>query len=84
MTKEEIYLQLKNIIISYLPEDVSADAIGQQSHLINELNINSSHLIDVVLDVEDTFAIEIKDHELEAMDTVSSAVQIIQKKIENN
>lgn len=81
MTQEEIYDRLKDIIKIYLPEDVSAEKIGPNSHLIQELNINSSHLIDVVLDVEDAFNIEIKDDELEAMDTVSSAVEIIQKKI---
>lgn len=83
MTQEDIYSQLKNIISVYLPEDVSAENIGPESHLINELNINSSHLVDVVLDVEDAFEIEIKDDELEAMDTVSSAIAIIQNKINN-
>ena len=83
MTKEDIYDQLKNIIKIYLPEDVSVDNIGLESHLINELNINSSHLIDVVLDLEDAFEIEIKDNELKAMDTVSSTIEIIQKKINN-
>jgi len=83
MTKEDIYVQLKNIIKIYLPEDVSVDNVGPESHLIDELNINSSHLIDVVLDIEDAFDIEIKDDELEAMDTVSSAIEVIQKKINN-
>ena len=83
MTQEDIYKQLKDIISIYLPEDVSVENIGPESHLINELNINSSHLVDVVLDVEDTFGIEIKDDELEAMDTVSSAIAIIQNKINN-
>lgn len=83
MTQEDIYHQLKNIIKIYLPEDVSFENIGPESHLIDELNINSSHLVDVVLDVEDEFDIEIKDDELESMDTVSSAIEIIQKKIKN-
>ncbi len=81
MTSEEIYSQLKDIIKIYLPEDVSVSEINSNSHLINELNINSSHLIDVVLDVEDAFDITIKDEELEAMDTVSSAIDVIQTKI---
>lgn len=81
MTKEDIYLKLKSIIQIYLPEDVSVDTIQGNSHLINELNINSSHLVDIVLDVEDAFNIEIKDEELEAMDTVATAIAIIDKKI---
>lgn len=84
MTKEDIFAQLKRIITVYLPEDVSAENIGLESHLIQELNINSAHLIDVVLDVEDQFDIEIKDTELEAMDTVESAIGIIQQKIVNS
>ncbi|MCH9661639.1 MAG: acyl carrier protein [Bacteroidetes bacterium] len=80
MTSEEIYSQLKEIITVYLPEDVSVENITENSHLMNELNINSSHLVDVVLDVEDAFNIEIKDTELEQMDTVSSAIAIIKEK----
>ncbi len=83
MTSEAIYNQLRDIIKVYLPEDVSVESINENSHLIQELNINSAHIIDVVLDVEDAFNIEIKDSELQAMDTVSSAVEIIQKKINN-
>ncbi len=84
MTQDEIYDQLKTIISIYLPEDVTPENISHESHLVDELNINSSHLVDVVLDVEDAFDIEIKDTELEAMDTVSSAIDIIQKKITNS
>ena len=80
MTSEAIYEQLKDIIKIYLPEDVSIENIHENSHLINELNINSSHLVDVVLDVEDAFDIEIYDTELEAMDTVSSAIDLIKSK----
>ena len=83
MNQKDIYDTLKNIIAVYLPEDVSVENITQTSHLMNELNINSSHLVDVVLDVEDAFDIEIKDDELEAMDTVASAIEIIQNKINN-
>ena len=81
MDKETVYQKLKEIIKVYLPEDVSVEQITMESHLVKELNINSSHLVDIVLDVEDTFNIEIKDNELEAMDTVASAIQIIDQKI---
>ncbi len=81
MDKETVYQKLKEIIKVYLPEDVSVAQITMESHLVKELNINSSHLVDIVLDVEDTFNIEIKDNELEAMDTVASAIQIIDQKI---
>lgn len=81
MNKEEVYNKLKEIITVYLPEDVNVGDITTNSHLINHLNINSSHLVDVVLDVEDAFNIEIKDEELQEMDTVNSAIDLILKKL---
>lgn len=75
------YEALKTIIKIYLPEDVSVDDITPNSHLINELNINSANLVDVVLDVEDHFDITIEDDEIEKMDTVASALEIIGKKV---
>ncbi|WP_089373895.1 phosphopantetheine-binding protein [Dokdonia pacifica] len=75
------YDALKKIIKIYLPEDVSVDDITPNSHLINELNINSANLVDVVLDVEDHFDITIEDDEIEKMDTVASALEIISQKV---
>lgn len=75
------YDALKKIIKIYLPEDVSVDDITPNSHLINELNINSANLVDVVLDVEDHFDITIEDDEIEKMDTVANALEIISQKV---
>jgi acyl carrier protein len=45
-----IYEKLKSIITVYLPEDVEVNDITKESQLMNELNINSAHLVDIVLD----------------------------------
>ena len=79
---ENIYPELKKIIKPYLPEDVSVDDIHEESHLVNDLNINSTHLVDIVLDVEDAFDITIEDEELEKMDTVKSSLDLISRKQE--
>lgn len=75
------YDTLKDIIKIYLPEDVSVNDITLNSHLINELNINSANLVDVVLDIEDHFDITIEDDEIENMETVKSALEIINGKL---
>ena len=81
MTSEEILAKLKPIIAIYLPEDVPITAIEQNSNLTRELNINSAHLVDIVLDVEDTFDIEFANEDMETLHTVKNAIEIIQKKI---
>lgn len=81
---EDTYTQLKKIIKPYLPDDVSVEDIQENSHLVNDLNINSTHLVDIVLDVEDAFDITIEDDELEQMDTVKSSLDLISRKREMN
>lgn len=80
MKEEEYYQQLKGIVQPYLPEDISIDDISPDSHFINELNINSANLVDIVLDVEDAFAITLENDDMDEMQTVNDALAIINKK----
>ncbi len=81
MTSDEIYAQLEPIIKTYLPEDVSAKEINRASDLTRELNINSAHLVDIVLDIEDKFDIEFKNEDMENLRNVNDAISLIQQKI---
>lgn len=81
MSKEDRYQTLKDIIKPYLPDDISADSINRESHLINELNINSANLVDIVLDVEDAFDITLENEEMDDMQTVGDALNIIESKV---
>lgn len=80
MTKENIYAKLKPIIKNYLPEDVSEEEIDINSDLTQELNINSAYLIDVILDIEDTFGVEFNNDELEKLRNLNDVISLIQAK----
>ena len=75
------YEELVEIVRPYLPEDVDPDEIGPDSHLLEELNINSAHLVDIVLDVEDKYDIILENEDIDAMQTVNQAVALVQKKL---
>ena len=81
MTSEEIFDKLRPIVAMYLPEDVSAEHINPEADLTGELNINSAHLVDVILDVEDTFEIELSNKDMESLRTVNDAIAIIKSKL---
>ena len=81
MTTEEIYAKILPIIKTYLPEDVNEDQIHRDSDLTGELNINSAHLVDIVLDVEDTFDIAFANEDMENLRTLNDAIAIIHKKL---
>jgi acyl carrier protein len=80
MTKEEITNELVEIIKPYLPEDVSVDSLTAESDLINDLKINSAHIVDIVLDIEDKFDVMIEDDVIGEMVKVGDAVRIISEK----
>lgn len=82
MNSKDIYNKLEKIIKIYLPEDVSAADINLTSDLTRELNINSAHLVDIVLDIEDAFDIEFKNEDMERLRNIEDAIAIIQQKIE--
>ncbi len=81
MDKEERYQKLKDIIKMYLPEDVDVKDIQLNSNFISELNINSANLVDIVLDVEDAFDIRLENEDMDEMQTVANALDIINKKL---
>jgi len=81
MTSEEIYQLLEPIIKTYLPEDVSAKEINRDSDLTRELNINSAHLVDIIVDIEEFFNIVFKNDDMVNLRNVNDAISLIQQKI---
>ena len=83
MSDHPHYTTLREIIRPYLPEDIDPGTISPESHLVADLNINSAHLVDIVLDVEDRFDIRLEDADMQEMATVAEALRVIDSKLEN-
>ena len=81
MQEAEKYQKLKDIIQIYLPEDVSVNDIQPSSNFVTELNINSANLVDIILDVEDSFDIRLENEDMNQMQTVQDALGIIDSKL---
>ena len=82
MNTEEKHAKLMHIVANYLPEDVNVKDIQLNSNFTKDLNINSAHLVDIVLDVEDEFGIILENEDMDGMQTVQDALNIIGAKIE--
>lgn len=81
MDKDVRFAKLKEIVKIYLPEDVSVDQIKEESNFVTELNINSANLVDIVLDVEDAYGIKLENEDMDKMQTVRDALNIIDHKL---
>ena len=58
--------------------------LSEDTDFINDLNINSANLVDVILDVEEVFDIEIDADSMEKMRDVKSALAVIEEKLALN
>ena len=81
MTKEQIISKLTNIVKPYIHNEEGFKNISENTDFINDLDINSANLVDVILDVEDEFDIHIDNDSMEKMLTVKATVSVIQEKV---
>lgn len=80
MEQSAIMAKLKEIIAPYAKNTHALAELNEQSNFISDLKINSANLVDIVLDVEEAFDIEIDNASMEKMLTVGAAIQIVQSK----
>ena len=81
MSEKEIINKIKKIVEPYVQRLEGLNNFQEDTDFLNDLQINSANLVDVVLDVEDEFNIEIDNDSMEGMLTVGDAKTIIQNKI---
>ena len=72
--------KVKKILVEQL--DVEESAIAPESSIIDDLGADSLDIVDMVMNLEEEFDIEIPDEEIESMKTVSDIVKFIEAKSE--
>jgi acyl carrier protein len=81
MNRQEISDKLKDIISPYVSNKELLDTVTEETDLMKDLKINSQHLVDIILDAEVAFDIEIDDDSAEKMLTVGAAIEIVERLI---
>jgi acyl carrier protein len=83
MKKEEIIVKLTTIVKPYIQNEEGFKNLNEDTDFINDLEINSANLVDIILDVEDEFKIEIDNDSMEKMLSVKATIEVIQSKIDD-
>lgn len=83
MNRETVIETLKGIIEPFVQNKSAFENLSEDTDLVRDLDINSTDLVDIILDVEDAFKIEIDDEAAEKMSIVGSALDVILEKIKN-
>ena len=69
--------KVKEVIIDKL--GVEEDTIKTEAHFVNDLGADSLDTVELIMEFEEEFGIEIPDEDAENITTVGSAVDYIEK-----
>tara|TARA_Y100000588_G_scaffold184850_1_gene198761 strand:+ start:245 stop:475 length:231 start_codon:yes stop_codon:yes gene_type:complete len=67
--------KIKEVIIDKL--GVDEDAITEEAHFVNDLGADSLDTVELIMEFEEEFGIEIPDEDAENITTVTSAIKYI-------
>ena len=79
---QDILSKITEILKKYSFEKKTLANIKPEMKLIEDIKINSARIVDIVLDVEEAFDIEIDDDTLENLITIKNLIEIIENKTE--
>ena len=75
-----VFDKIKDIIVEQL--DVEEDAVTMEASITEDLGADSLDVVDLVMSIEESFAVEIPDEEVENIKTVGDIVKYIENKVE--
>lgn len=77
MDQTEIYSNVVRIISKHAKNEEALKNLSPETHIINDLQVNSARLVDIVLDFEDAFDLEISDYDADRISTIGDAVKLV-------
>ncbi|HDN98137.1 MAG: acyl carrier protein [Candidatus Omnitrophota bacterium] len=78
MDREEIAKKVKSIIVEKL--GVSESEITEETSFVDDLGADSLDTVELVMEFEEKFGLEIPDEDAEKIRTVKDAIDYIEKK----
>ena len=81
MDRTAILSELKKVLAPYTEDKAMLEGINEQTDLIKDLKINSANLVDIIIDAESQYNIEIDFDAAEKMYNVGNCIDVIAEKL---
>ena len=77
MSEQEVFTKVVSIIEPFAQNEQALREVTMETSILEDLKVNSARLVDVVLEIEDAFDIEVSDEDADNVKTIGSAVHLI-------
>ena len=81
MDEQKIFEAMVNILKPYTKDAALLERATRDTHILNDLKVNSARLVDVIIKCEDVFNITVDDDEADTIRTIGSAIDLIHAKL---
>lgn len=81
MDDKKIFEEMLNILKVYTKDPTLLEKATLDTHILNDLKVNSARLVDVIIKCEDVFGISVDDDEADRIRTIGDAVRIVKQKL---
>ncbi|MFT5443031.1 MAG: acyl carrier protein [Myxococcota bacterium] len=81
MEQSEVMEGVVKILTPWVKNPEALATIAMETNILEDLKVNSARLVDVVIAFEDEFDIEIEDEDVDTVNTVGDAVNLICSKL---
>ena len=78
MTRDEIFAKVVEIVKPYAKNQEAIESATEDTNILQDLQVNSARLVDVILSFEDEFDIEVEDEDADSVNTIGDAVTLIE------
>jgi len=77
MDQAEVMQRVVKILTPWVKNQEALENVSMETNILEDLKVNSARLVDVVIAFEDEFDIEIADEDVDSVNTVGDAVNLI-------
>jgi acyl carrier protein len=81
MTEKETFSRIVKIIKPFAKNQEALSQVTPETKILEDLKVNSARLVDIILEMESEFDIELGDEDADQVRTVGDAVRIIEGKL---
>lgn len=81
MEQGEVFERVVKILTPWVKNDEALGSVAMETSILDDLKVNSARLVDVVIAFEDDFDIEIADEDVDSVNSVGDAVNLILEKL---